>query len=838
MLVVCQRMQMSSFAHDLRYALRQLRKTPAFTFAAILTLGLGIGANTATFSVMNAVLLRSLPVPQPDRVYNLRVPTGQPEGAGNTGNDDTSFSYAVFDAMRQRHDVFSDLVATVPLALEKTSIRYGTEPEVANGELVSGNFFSGLGVAMARGRGFTEQDESAKSPIVVLSHQFWTRRFDRDPDIVGKTLFVKGVPLTIVGVAAEGFVGLKRGPADTDFWVPMQDRVELNAWGDSGDKGRTYFNLPKWWCLLLTARLAPGVTPTQAEAALLPMFQAKAYEPVGPPKPGTEKVYLKLAPAKGLDYYTGDYKQPLYLLMSLVGLVLFIACANVALLLVARNQARQREFSVRLAIGAGRVHLFRQLVTESALLVIGGGLLAWAFSIPATKALAAWSHLDTSLQPDQAVLLFTLGVLVVAALVFGLAPLADAMRVPAGLALKTSAATANQDKRKSRFGKVVVALQMALCIVLLVAAGLLLRTLRNLESVPLGMRTQGLVVFGVNPQGMTGTEQRIEFYLTLLQRLRVLPGVEGATLVENRPGTGWSSNDLAMVDGVVPNVEGGKFAPMRWNHVGPDFFHVMGIPVLMGRGITEADTAASQRIAVVNQTFADRYLPNQNPIGHQVGRKGAERTIVGVVGNNKYTGLEEKDRPMMWAPFTQAGGSGVGAMHVEMSVQGDALAALPSAARVVHELDPNLPLLNPMTQQAQFEQSVSNKRLFSRLAIFFGVLAGLLVATGLYGTLAYRVSHRTVEIGVRLAVGAQREQVLWMVLRESLVLAAIGVAIGLPLAFATARLLQSMLFGVGTKDPWSFGVALMAVIAVALVASLLPARAAASTDPMRALRME
>jgi predicted permease len=828
---------MASFVQDLRYALRQLRKTPAFTFAAILTLGLGIGANTAMFSVMNAVLLRSLPVPEPDRVYNLRVPTGQPEGASNTGNNETSFSYAVFSALRQRHDVFADLIATAPLAIGKTSIRFGADPELAAGEIVSGNYFSGLGVTMARGRGFTVEDESAKSPIAVLSYDFWTRRFNRDPDVLGKTLYVKGVPLTIVGVAGESFTGLRRGPGDVDFWVPMQDRVELNAWGSAGAGGKTYAGEPKWWCLLLTARLAPGVTSEQAEARLLPLFQATAYEPLGPPKPGNEKVYLKLSPAKGLDAYTGGYRKPLYQLMSLVGLVLFIACANVALLLLARNQARQREFSVRLAIGAGRGHLFRQLLTESLLLVACGGTLAWAFAVPATTALASWSHLDTSLRPDRSVLLFTIGVLAFAGFAFGLAPLVDALRVPAGLALKTSTATANQDKRKSRFDKMVIALQMALCIVLLVAAGLLLRTLRNLENVPLGMRTQGLVAFGVQPQGLYGKEQVIEFYQTLLARLRVLPGVESVTLVQARPGTGWSNNDIAVVDGLTQQAGAEQF-DVRENVVGPDFFHVMGIPVLMGRGITDADTATSPRVVVVNQTFANRYLASQNPIGHTVGEKGSERSIVGVVGNNKYTSLDEVDMPMMWTSYNQQRGSGVLAMHVEMHVSGDPLAAIPNAARVVRELNPNLPLLEPMTQQAQFEESISYQRLFSRLAIFFGVLAGVLVATGLYGTLAYRVSYRTVEIGVRLAVGAQRRQVLWMVLRESLVLAAIGIAIGLPLALATARLLQSMLFGVQPHDPMTFLAALLAVLFVALAASLVPAQAAANTDPMQALRSE
>ncbi len=499
---------MSGFVHDSRYALRQLRKSPAFTIAAVVTLGLGIGANTAMFSVMNTVLLRSLPVPEPDRVFYLRVPTGQPDGAENTGNDDTSFSYPVFQALRQQHDIFSNVIASVPLAIGKTSIRVGDEPELADGEIVSGNFFSGLGVKMARGRGFTEQDETAQSPVVVLSYQFWTRRFNRDPSVIGKTLFVNGVPETIVGIASEGFNGLKRGEGDTDFWIPMQDRVELNAWGQAAKDGKTYFSQPKWWCLLLTARLAPGITPEQAVARVQPLFKATAYAPLGPPKPGAQQVYLTLAPAKGLDSYIDDYKQPLSLLMALVGLVLFIACANVALLLVARNQARQREFSLRLAIGASRGALFRQLLTESILLVVAGGLLAWLFAVPATTALAAWSHLDTSLRPDTTVLFFTLGVLIAAALAFGLAPLYDALSVPAGLALKSSTRTGTQDKRKSRFGRLVVALQIALCVVLLVAAGLLLRTLRNLEQVPLGMRAQGLLVFGVDAPGSLKTPSR------------------------------------------------------------------------------------------------------------------------------------------------------------------------------------------------------------------------------------------------------------------------------------------------------------------------------------------
>jgi predicted permease len=828
---------MHTLINDLRYAVRQLRKSPGFALTAILTLAIGIGANTAVFSVMNAVLLRSLPVPEPSRVYNLRV-TGRPNHTSNTGDDETSIAYPAFEQLRQRHDIFSDLIAAAPLAVGKVSIRYGTEPEVAAGEIVSGNFFSGLGVQMARGRGFTREDETSHAQVAVLGYDFWTRRFARDPEVLGQTLYVKGVPLTIVGVSAAGFTGLERGKGDTDFWIPLQNRVDLNAWGDSGKDGKTFYGLPDWWCLLLTGRLAPGVTPQQAVSRLQPQFQNAAYVGVEHPEAGEEKPLLSLTPARGLDEFAGDYQRPLYLLMSLVALVLLIACTNVALALIARNQSRQREFSLRLAIGAGRMDLFRQLLTESLLLVIAGGALAWAFAAPATRALATWSQLETSLQPDRSVLFFTLGILALAALVFGLAPLRRAMSVPAGLALRSSGAAATQDKHKSRFGQIVVAAQMAMCIVLLVAAGLLLRTLRNLENVPLGMRTQGLLVFGINPQGLHSSEETTQFYQTLLARLRPLPGVESVSLVGNRPGAGWSNNDAAVVDGASPHFTTGTFAPLRGNDVGPDFFHVMGIPVLEGRGITESDTADSQKVVVINKTFAERYLATQNPLGHHVGEKPNERTIVGVVGNNKYTSLSEKDMPMIWTPYTQVGGGGVGQMNVEMHVEGDPMAMLPTVAKAVRELDPNLPLEKPMAQKAQFEESISQQRLFSKLSVFFGLLAGLLVATGLYGTLAYRVNNRTVEIGVRLAVGAQREQVLWMILRESLWVAAVGVGVGLPLALVTSRLLRSMLFGVGPNDPLTFVAALVAVILVALAASLIPARRAASIDPMKALRAE
>jgi predicted permease len=823
---------------NLMYGLRQLRKSPWFTLTSIITLALGIGANTAVFSVMNAVLLRSLPVSDPGRVYSVIVPTYQPDGDFNTGNGNTSFSYPVYEALKSRNDVFSDVIATAPLQIGKVNIRIGDEPELASGELVSANLFSALGVGMARGRGFNAGEDSGNSPVAVISYDFWTRRFDRNPGAIGSTLYVKGVPMTIVGVSPEGFSGVQRATPTTDFWIPFQRNNSLNAWGSPAVEGKIFFDLPRWWCLLLTARLAPGVTPEQAVARVTPLFQQASRIGLGSPKAGEEPTRLELQRARGVETYSDDYRQPLYLLMSLVALVLLIACANVAMLLIARNQVRQREFSLRLAVGADKAHLFQQLLTESLLLVVGGGVLGWFLAGLGTHALAAWSGIDSSLQPDRTVLAFTVGVLLLAAIVFGLAPLRSALAAAPGAMLKSSGHSTTPDRHKVRFGRLVVTVQMALCIVLIVAAGLLLRTLNNLKNVPVGMRLQGLVTFGVNPQGIHGQSQIDEFYRTLIARLRTLPGVESVTLAEQRPGTGWSDNEQALVDGNVPSSRNGNSAPMRLNTVGPDFFHVMGIPVLLGRDLLESDTETSQKVAVVNETFVERYLHGQNPLGHRVGHAHGERVIVGVVARNKYTTLQEKDIPMIWIAYPQIDEFGVSSMHVEMHVNGDPLAILPAAAKVLRDLNPNLAMVDPRTQRDQFDETINNQRLFSRLSVFFGAVAGFLVAIGLYGTLAYRATHRTVEIALRLAVGAQRGQVLWMLLRESLALAAGAIAIGLPLAFGTALLLRSMLYGIGPRDPLAYLGALMAVVLVAVVASLAPAKKAAGIDPMRALRNE
>ncbi|HTT23801.1 MAG TPA: ABC transporter permease [Candidatus Sulfotelmatobacter sp.] len=823
---------MPRLLQELRYAIRQLYHSPWFTITVVLTLALGIGANTAVFSVTNAVLLKSLPVPNPQELVYLHVPGGQPDGAGNTGDSETSFSEPVFEDLREDRRAFADLIAFVPLAIGKVAVRFGDMPEEIEGDMVSGNFFSGLGVALARGRAFTLEDERSHAPVAVLSYSYWTRRFARNPSILGQSIYIKGNAFTIIGIGPEAFFGVEPGQS-TDLWIPLQTRPDLNAWG-SAPEYNTLYGTPTWWCLELIARLAPGVSPTQALAEVKPRFQRVAYTGLSTPGPKAQKVTLKFQPARGIEGLAtdGGYRTGATVLMTLVGLVLLIACTNVAMLLVAKKSARQREFSLRLALGASRWKIFRQLLLESSLLVTMGAALGWLFALAATRALAVWSRIETGLVPDRTVLVFTLAICAAAALVFGLAPLIPALRVPVLGGLRMSAATAYVTRSSKWSGNVVMATQMAFCFVLLVAAGLLLRTLENYQSTNLGMRAKGLFVFGITPQKTSSTAQNLQFYRALLDRLRSLPGVDSVTFAENRPGYGWSDNNAATIDGVAHTY---SEAPLRSNDIGPDFFHVMGVPVINGRDVSDADTETSPRVVVVNETFAKKLMPGVNPIGHQLG-SNSPRTIVGIVKDSKYTSVDEKPIPMAYYPWAQVGG--ITHLEVEVRVRETPTALLPSIAATVRALDPNLPLENPMTQDAVFELSYSQQRMFSRLSAFFGMLAALLVAIGLYGTLAYRLARRTSEIGVRMAIGARPGQVLRMLLRESLVVAGIGLTLGVAIALACAGMMQSMLFGMKARDPFTFIAGFAAVLLVSLTASFLPARKAASIAPMQALRME
>jgi predicted permease len=514
--------------------------------------------------------------------------------------------------------------------------------------------------------------------------------------------------------------------------------------------------------------------------------------------------------------------------MGLVAMVLLIACTNVAMMVQARNTVRQREFSVRMAIGAGRSSIFRQLLCESLLLVAAGAGLGWLFALSATRMLSAWSGIETGLSPDRSVLLFTLAISAAAALGFGLVPLWSATHAPVAGVLRSSATNMTTNRNHFLGGRIVLAGQVAICLVLLMAAVLLLRTLRNYATQNLGMQAQGLLVFGVTPQGHADTHV---FYRTLLDRLRQAPGVESVSMAENRLGSGWSDNNDLMLDGVEK-----QGVSLRSNGVGAGFFHTMGVPILAGRDIADSDGPDTPLVALVNETFVKKFLANTNPLGHMLGGEKYRFIIVGVVEDSKYSGVDEEPRPMAY--YAQMQFPSLGTMHIEVRTRGEAMAMLPELRKVMAALYPNVPLEKPMTQQEQFAKSYAQQRMFAAMGGFFGVLAALLVATGLYGTHSFRVNRRTTEIGVRMALGASRGQVLAMVMRESVWILVSGLAAGIPLTFLAVRPLKSMLYQMSPFDAASFIAAVTAMIAVTGCAAFLPARRAASIEPMQALRTE
>ncbi|HEX4171791.1 MAG TPA: ABC transporter permease, partial [Acetobacteraceae bacterium] len=735
----------------------------------------------------------------PQQLFYLTHKSG-PDSVGNTGDYSQTFGINVYNRMREDRSVFSDLIAFVPLSFNKVAVRYGDTPEEIEGDEVSGNFFSALGVPMAAGQPFAPVDEDQHSQVAVISYGYWNRRFQRDPAVIGKAIYVNGVPMTVIGIAGPHFYGVESGGNATDFWIPLQQRPELNAWGVPAT-GHTLYGSPNWWNLMFIARLKPGISQKQAQARMEPLFEHAAWEPVGREvKRGNINMGLTLISARGLGTATSDYEQPLRVLMGMVTLVLVIACVNIAMLLAARNAARQREFAMRLALGARRWPLFRQLFAESLMLVGAGATLGWLFAAEATKLLAVWSEIEVSLEPDMSVMLFTLGISVLAALVFGLAPLRAANNAPVAQVLRSTSGQASESRGRVLSGKVLIAAQMALCVALLFGAGLLIRTLRNYQHVDLGMQADRVLAFGAHPVGAANTARKVAFYEQLTQRVTLLPGVRSVTVAELRPGTGWSDNNPMIINGQSYPWDNGKNI-LRSNTVGPKFFATLGIPVLAGREFNEADHQGAMGVAIVNETLAQRYMKGASPIGHTLGQGKGQVTIVGLVRDNKYSSADEEPMPMAWYCYLQD--PNVADLDVEVRAAGDPMMLLPAIRHIVRDLDPNAPLQKPTVLSDQFEETYLMPKLFARLGAFFGGLAALLVAVGLYGTLAYRVSRRTLEIGVRMAVGAARRQVLWMILQDSLVMIAAGLAVGLPLAWFGSKLMASMLYKLPAHDPVS-----------------------------------
>lgn len=677
---------------DVRYGVRQLAKTPVFTIVCILTLALGVGANTAVFSVMHAVLMKMLPVQEASRVFYLHT-TGWPDGASQTGDSNTSFSYPVYRALREQSGL-QEVMAFIPMSFSgKAPVRVGAVPEEAAGDMVSGNYFSGLGVGTELGRGFVQKDEEDHTPVVVISETFWRTHYGHSSDAIGKTLYIKSIPFTIIGVAIKGFEGTE-GRLPLDFWIPLQSRPEFNAWGSPAEDGM-YLTKQNFWCMKLMARTAPGVSREQALARAQGVFDQAAYTGITQKHAGDKTYQLSFMDAKQFDTQDDSFARALKTLMAMVVLVLLIAMSNVVMLLMARNSSRRREFSVRLALGAGRREMVRQLLTESVLLVTLGGIAAWVFALGATHALGSWAQIESNLQPDGTVMWFTLSVLFILALVFGLAPLRAAMSSGPEMVLRSSATVSQSSSQKMRAGNVVIVTQIAMCVVLLVGAGLLLGTLRNLLKTPLGQKPEGLLVFGVHPQHAHTKEEGIAFFVALQQRLRTIPGVESVSMASNRPGSGWSNNNSGiLVDGHKPNGIEPDQASFRGNVVGADYFRTMGVQVLQGRDFSDADSASAPKIVIVNETFAMKYLGTLNAVGHVLSDpKGVEQDlIVGIVKDHKYTSITEEAMPMLWTSYTQGGA--VNQLNIEMRVPGDPMAMLPTVRKIISQIDPDMPLLS------------------------------------------------------------------------------------------------------------------------------------------------
>jgi predicted permease len=861
---------------DLRYALRMLRKSPGFTAVALLSLAFGIGTNSAIFSVVDALLLRQLPVQGAERLTILRKNV---DGASQPW-----FSYPAFQTLQESAAVCSGVIAVTgstmgvvrPPALGAGSgsasdtgtgaaSGAGDAAETARYQLVSGNFFSLLGVGMEAGRPFTAAEDAAPGahPLAVLGNGYWRRRFGGDPGVVGKPLVVNGVVLTVVGVARRGFQGVLADEAP-DLFLPVTLRDAVKFRGSThvdapGDPDKPVWAQPNVAWLQLLARRQPGVSVARASALLNVVYnREKQAELVGREDPDDRKAVLAqqlvLDPgARGVSRLREPLTQPLLLLLAVAGLVLLIACANVANLLLARADSRRKEMAVRLGIGAGRGRLLRQLVTESLLLAGLGGALGLAFAAWGSRLLvglvsqeAAPIPLDVAL--DWRRIGFAVAVALVTGLGFGLAPALHATRVDLSASLKQGARSlmgggAHRAGGRGRMplGRALVAAQIGLSLLLLVGAGLLVRSLQNLLAVDPGFARDGVVTAAINPRLLGYSDPRLmELYTRLTERLEALPGVRSASLSRYRLLSGSQSVSSLSLPGYTPRPNEDMDAQNLL--VTPRYFETVGAPLLAGRAFTARDREGSPKVVVVNQAMVRRFFPRGSPLGRRFGFGGPKNAgdleIVGVVKDGKYQRVKEQTPPLAYLPVAQA----VDILQdVELRVAGGEAGTGPVAARLrraVAEVEPNLPVLSITTLGDQLALSLARERAIARLTGFFGLLALLLAAIGLYGVMSYSVARRTSEIGLRMALGSPRGQVLGLVMLETARLAAVGVAAGLGSALALTRLAESQLFGVSSHDPATLTVATLAMVTVALLAGFLPALRAAGTEPMAALRYE
>ena len=841
---------------DLRFALRTFRKAPVFTLVAVASLAFGIGANTAVFTLTDQILLRLMPVKNPEELVQL---AGRGNHSGNNRGRN-ALSYPMYKDFRGREDVFSGLLCRFELPM---SLTFDGRTERVSGELVAGNYFEVLGVGAAAGRVFNQQDELTPGghPVAVLGYAFWKSRFAEDPGVVGKTMVINGHNLEVVGVSQQGFDGVEQGFA-TQVFVPVLMKAEMTPlWNDLDNRRSRWVNV--------IGRLQPGMTAEKAQAALQPFFHGILEHEVqevafATATPYSREQFLKMTvevmPAsQGRTGLRRNAEQPLLVLTGIAAFVLLIACANVAGLLVARAASRQKEIAVRLALGAGRLRVVRQLVAESLLLAVLGGVAGVALALFGSRFLVTFlpqadQHLTISATPDWRVLGFALAVSVAAGVLFGLLPALQATRPSLAPVLKDQAGAVAGGGSAVRLRKLLVVTQVTLSLLLLIGAGLFIRTLRELRNIRPGFTTENLIAFAVDPSLNGYNVERTKlFYRQLLEGLQAAPGVRSTALGAVPLLYGWEWDSTITVEG--HDAKPGEDMNPFFNSISPAYFETLGIPVLTGRDFRPTDNETLvhninpqsgkefkvPKAVIVNRKLAEHYFGDRSALGRHIGYGGDPGTktdmeIIGIIGDAKYMNVRDDVPRQVFVPFLAS--DFVSGMTGYVRTEMPAGQVFSLVRDEVRKLDPNLPVYNLRTLETQVDRSLAAERAVASLATVFGLVATLLAVIGLYGVMAYTVARRTREIGIRMALGALQGSVMWLVMREVLVLVGAGIALGLPAAVGLSRLVESQLFGIQPHDPLTLVAATLALALVSAAAGYLPARRATRVNPVQALRYE
>jgi predicted permease len=834
---------------DIRYAMRMLAKSPGVTAIAIASLALGIGANTAIFTVAKSALFDALAVPHPEQLQLLAYAQGDHSVIENDWGDfytDTrgrtilaSFSWPVYKQLQRQSQNVGELFAFADLSqFAHLSATTDGHADVVAAELVSGNFFQSMGVATALGRPIEPSDSSPGSgAVAVISDAFWLRRFARSPSVIGKTIDVNLTPITIVGVASHGFTGASHVQTPQDLFMPISIQPVIFP----REKGSLLSDPDTWW-LQIMLRLKPGVTQENALASLAVSLDQAVRATMVIVKDRTVPPLLLLPGGRGWNYVEQELEHPMPLLLAIAGLVLLLACVNVANLLLARFSSRHREISVRMALGAGRIRIARQMLTESLCLSTMGGVMGLLLGYLGRNILprlfsTSWGPLALNTRFDLRVFAFTLAISVLTGIGFGVGPAWQAASASANSGLKDGAKTVTRC-RKGLAGKALVVVQVALCMLLLVSAGLFVRTLANLDAINPGFNKKGLLLFTIEPPVQRyPAPKNVEVLHRIEERIASLPGVETVTLSREALLGESGSNSEFLLDGQTKASEGNRY--IAFNSVGRDFFTTMGIPILYGRSFDVPDTSTSRAVAIISRSLAEKEFAGKNPLGASFRRKegGEPIQIVGVCADAKYAWIRDDPPPIFYVLYTQEEDPR-GSMTFEVRTHGNPLNLAGAVRGAVESIDKDLPLIEVRTQQQQIDAAVAPERSFASVTSGFGVLAVLLASIGVYGVIAAGVARRINEIGVRMALGARAVQVLRMVMGETLGLAFVGIGTGLCAALLLTRFLSSRLFGLKPTDPLTLVTAGLLLLAAAMLAGWAPARRASRIQPVQALRHE